>query len=178
MVFLGCVLESKVASVHVRIEVRVRTVFKEVKPLLGVCGRKSVVATGLVESTGISVTVYHVCEFRVELELMAVVHLDVCLAFNATLCLHKYGSIDAFVAQKCRSGSILKDGNALHLLYTEAVDGTLVAIDEDENAFIVKRVVAMDIERCTLVFVAREAAFRQSREARQTSIEGLGKVSR
>ena len=160
MVFLGSVLESKVAPVHVRIEVRVGTVFEEVKLLFSVCGRESVVATGMVESIGISVTVYHVCKFRVELELMTVVHLDVCLAFNATLCLHKYSTIDTLMAKKCRSGSIFEDGNALHFLYTEAVDGTLVAIDEDEDTFIAKRVIATNIKRGTLIFVAREAALR------------------
>lgn len=160
MVFLGTVLESKVAPIYVRIEVRIGTVLEEVKLLLGVCGRESVVTTGMIEGIGISVTVYHVCEFRIELELMAVVHLDACLAFNATLCLHKYSPIDALMAKKCRSGSILEDGNTLHFLHTEAVDGTLVAIDEDENTFIVKRVIATNIKRGTLIFVARETAFR------------------
>jgi len=154
MVFLGSVLESKVAPVHVRIEVRIGTVLEEVKLLLGVCGRESVIATGTIESAGISVTVHHVCEFRVELELMAVAHLDTCLAFSATLCLHKYSAIDTLMAKKCRGGSILEDGNALHLLYTEAVDGTLIAIDEDENAGIVKRVKATNIKRGTLIFIA------------------------
>ena len=160
MVFLGTILESKVAPVHVRVEVRIRTVFEEVKLLLGVCGRESVVVTSTVESIGISVTIYHVCEFRVELELMAVVHFDVCLAFNATFCLHKYSTIDTLMTKKCRSSSILENSNALHFLYTEAVDGTLVAIDEDENVFIVKRVIATNIKRGTLIFVAREAALR------------------
>ena len=160
MVFLGSVLESKVAPVHVRIEVRVGTIFKEVKLLLGICGRESVVTTGIVEGIGIAVTVYHVCEFRVELELMAVVHFDACLAFCATLCLHQYGTIDTLMAKKCRSSGILEDGNALHFLYTEAVDGTLVAIDKDENAFIVNRVITTNVKRSTLIFVAREAALR------------------
>ena len=89
---------------------------------------------------------------------MAVVHLDVCLAFDTTLCLHQDGSIDTLIAKKSGGGGVLEDGYTLYFLYTEAVDRTFIPIDEDEDAFIVKRVIATDIKRGSLVLIARETA--------------------
>lgn len=146
MIFLGSVLERQVAPVNVRIETGIRTILEEVQFLFGIGGGESVVEAGTIESIGILVTVHHIRKFRTELELMAVVSLDVCLALGATLGLHQDGTIDAFVAEKSRRCSILQDGDALYFLYTKAVDGTLVAVNQYEDAFVVKCMVASDIK--------------------------------
>lgn len=134
MIFIGAVLENQVAPVHVRIEELVGTVFEQAQLLLCVREGESIVMTGMIESVGVRVAVHHVCEFRVELELVAVVHLDVSLAFDTTLCLHKDGSIDTLITKKSGCGGILEDGYTLYFLYTEAVDRTLIAIDENQDA--------------------------------------------
>ena len=146
MIFLGSVLERQVAPVNVRIEAGIRAILEEIQFLVGIGGCKSVVETGTIESIGILVSVHHICKFRTELELMAIVCLDVCPAFNATLGLHQDGTIDAFVAEKSRRCSIFQDGDALYFLYTKAIDGTLVAVNQYEDAFVVKCMVASDIK--------------------------------
>ena len=178
VVFRGGVLESTVAPVLVRVEERVGTVLEEIQFLRSVRCGESVILPGMVESIGIGVTVHHIGEFGMELELVAVVRLDMRLAFGAAFGRHENGTIDTGMTQKRRCCRILENGHAFHFLDAEAVDGTFVAVDEDKDTLFVERVIAADIERSSLVLVAGETALRQGRQSRQASIQGLGKVGR
>ena len=100
----------------------------------------------MIERFGIHIAVHHLSELRVELELMAVVHLDVCLALYSTFCLHQYSAINALITKKRGCRGILEDSDTLHFLHTEPVYRTLVAINEDENAFIIERMIATNIK--------------------------------
>ena len=97
-------------------------------------------------------------------------------SLGAALGRHQDGTVDSRVAQKRRGGRILEDGDAFHFLDAETVDGTLVAIHENEDILVIERVIATDIERGPLVFVTGETALRQGRQSGQAPVQGLGQV--
>ena len=71
--------------------------------------------------------------------------------------LHQQHAIDGLVSVQGHGSSVFQHGDALYLLYCQAVDRTLHTVDKNQNIFLASGLDATDVERSTAAILTLES---------------------